>query len=151
MPYPLLMSLFLLPILPTDWFDTQLHWLYVLCLLYTHRLIWHQAAMFVRTCIDVMNAHRKALRTVHLAATLHPEPGVTSVSSFFHLPCGVVTGRRYHTSWAFLVVFLLLFLHGLFLGIMFCRFTSFHPGLVGGPWSGPFLNLSSSCHKMPSR
>ncbi|KAH8974495.1 hypothetical protein BDL97_01G104800 [Sphagnum fallax] len=66
------------------------------------RLIWHQAAMFVRTCIDVMNAHRKALRTVHLAATLHPEPGVTSVSSFFHLPCGVVTGRSLEVQVCFI-------------------------------------------------
>lgn len=35
------------------------------CACNTHRLIWHQAAMFVRTCIDVMKAHRKALRKVH--------------------------------------------------------------------------------------
>jgi hypothetical protein len=132
------------------------------CACYTHRLIWHQAAMFVRTCVDVMNACRKALRKVHdiwncgpafLCILLQPSRAWCnqSVSSFFDLPYGFVTGRRYHTSWAFLFVFFLLFLHCLFLGIMFCRFTSFHPGLVGDPRSGPFLNLSSSCHKMPSR
>ncbi|CAK9190534.1 unnamed protein product [Sphagnum troendelagicum] len=33
------------------------------------RLIWHQAAMFVRTCIDVMNAHRKALRKIYIISS----------------------------------------------------------------------------------
>ncbi|CAK9255513.1 unnamed protein product [Sphagnum jensenii] len=64
----------------------------VLRQLQKYGLIWHQAAMFVRTCIDVMNAHRKALR----------KPGVTSVSCFFHLPCGFVAGRSLEVQVCFI-------------------------------------------------
>ncbi|CAM6070784.1 unnamed protein product [Sphagnum tenellum] len=41
----------------------------VLRQLQKYGLIWHQAAMFVRTCIDVMNAHRKALRKIYIISS----------------------------------------------------------------------------------
>ncbi|KAH8974494.1 hypothetical protein BDL97_01G104800 [Sphagnum fallax] len=57
---------------------------------------------FMESVLRQLQKYGKALRTVHLAATLHPEPGVTSVSSFFHLPCGVVTGRSLEVQVCFI-------------------------------------------------